>query len=301
MLQTRRLYHFLAIANSGSITQAAEQIGVTQPALTRSLKQLENELNVMLVERKPGGIELTPEGKILARRVKLMNLEYQHALAEISEWSRGVRGRLNIAAGPTWICWILPPVIAEFQQAYPDIRVSLTGGGFESQMERLLSGDVDAVCGTLDFPAHAELVKEPLTRLRHTIIARMGHPLASEEMVTPTDIARFSWVILSDDHVSSGRIGAYFVANGLEPPRVVVETNAFGALFLVRSSDLLTTFASAAGPVLKELSLTTIRHPGTFWDFEAGLTRLKTTRPSAALNAFRTILRSHLADRQVGP
>ncbi len=296
MLQARRLYHFLGIANAGSITQAAEQLGVTQPALTRSLKQLETELNVTLVERRPSGIVLTPAGKILARRAKLMNLEYQHAIAEITEWSQGVRGRLNIAAGPAWILWILPPVIAEFHKLYPDIRVSLSAGGFESQIDRLLSGEVDAVCGTLDFPTNAELVKEPLTQLRHTLVAREGHPLASKESVTAEETASYSWVILSDDHVSSGRIGAYFVANGLEPPKVSVETNALGALAIVRCSDMLTTFASVAEPALKQLSLTTIRHQGTFWDFEAGLTRLESSRPSSALNAFRGILRSHLAD-----
>lgn len=189
MLQTRRLYQFLAIANSNSITKAAEQIGITQPALTRSLKQLENELGVALVERRPGGIVLTPAGKILARRVKLMNLEYQHALAEISEWTLGGRGRLNIAAGPAWIGWILPPVIAEFQSVYPDVRVTLTGGGVELQLEQLLSGEVDVVCGPVDFPAHAEMVTEPLTRLRHSIIAREGHPLANRQIVPPREIA----------------------------------------------------------------------------------------------------------------
>ena len=298
MLQTRRLYQFLAIANSNSITKAAEQIGITQPALTRSLKQLENELSVALVERRPGGIVLTPAGKILARRVKLMNLEYQHALAEISEWTLGARGRLNIAAGPAWIGWILPPVIAEFQSVYPDVRVTLTGGGVELQLEQLLSGEVDVVCGPVDFPAHAELVSEPLTRLRHSIVAREGHPLANRHTVPPREIAGYSWVILTNDPFSSSRVGAYFVANGLEPPRVVMETNAFGALSMVRCSDLLTSFASVAEPVLKQLSLAVIRQQGTFWDFEAGLTRLKATRPSGPLNGFRTILRGHLADAE---
>lgn len=229
-------------------------------------------------------------------RERLMNLEYQHALAEISEWTLGARGRLNIAAGPAWIGWILPPVIAEFQNVYPDVRVTLTGGGVELQLEQLLSGEVDVVCGPVDFPAHAEMVTEPLTRLRHSIIAREGHPLANRRIVPPKEIAGYSWVILTNDPFSSSRVGAYFVANGLEPPRVVMETNAFGALAMVRCSDLLTSFASVAEPVLKQLSLTVIRQQGTFWDFEAGLTRLKATRPSGPLNGFRTILRSHLAD-----
>ena len=296
MLHARRLYHFLAIANAGSITGAAEQLSVTQPALTRSLKQLEELLEVELVERTPSGIILTPAGKILARRAKLMNLEYQHAMAEVTEWTQGVRGHLNIAAGPAWILQILPSVMAEYYRQYPDIRVSLSAGGFDSQLERLLTGEVDAVCGALDFPAHAELVKEPLTRLRHTFVGRREHPLVSKEIIEPEDLAQYSWVILSDDHISSGRIGAYFVANGLEPPHVVMETNAMGALAVVRRTDHLTTFASVARPTLEALGLSIIDHKGTLWDFEAGITYLKSSTPTPALNGFRSVLRSQIVD-----
>ncbi len=299
MMHSRRLYHFLAIAEAGSISGAAEELGVTQPALTRSLKQLEDVLGVSLMERRPTGIILTPEGVILARRVKLMNMEYQHALAEISDWSQGVKGRLNLAAGPVWMLSILPPIISEYHKLYPDIRISLVQGGFETQIEKLLSGDVDAVCGTLDFPSHAELTKEPLTRLRHTVIARAGHPLTQHpSTVSPEQLAEYPWVILSDDPISSSRIGAYFVANGLEPPNVVIETNALGALSIVRNGDFLTTYAAYGAPELEGFGITPIAHEGTLWDFEAGLVRLKTSRPGPALDAFRSVLRDHLIGTQ---
>jgi DNA-binding transcriptional LysR family regulator len=75
MRHSKLLYYFSEVANAGTLSAAAETIGITQPAVTRSLKQLEDILGVTLFDRGPTGVVLTPEGQILARRVKLMALE----------------------------------------------------------------------------------------------------------------------------------------------------------------------------------------------------------------------------------
>ncbi len=162
MRHSKLLYYFSEVANAGTLSAAAKTIGITQPAVTRSLKQLEEILGVTLFDRLPTGVVLTAEGQILARRVKLMTLEYKHALAELADQSRGVSGRLRIAAGPVWLLSILPPVINEFHKQFPQVRISVTGPGFDAGIRQLLDGDLDMICGGLDFPDHADIVKEPL-------------------------------------------------------------------------------------------------------------------------------------------
>lgn len=294
MMHSRLLYHFSVIADEGTLSAAAKVIGVTQPALTRSVKQLEDIIGASLLDRRPNGVVLTDEGRILARRVKLMSLEYQHALAEISDRTEGVRGRLRIAGGPTWILSILPPAIIEFQKQYPEVAVTLTGPGWETQVKQLLDGDLDAVFGPVDFPAQADIEKEPLLTLRHTIFGRAEHPLAGLEQVPAETLAGYKWVAFAEEDVSIRSIRSYFLANRLEPPKVAVETNPFGALTIVRSSDYLTSFADHASEQMRGLGLAPIRHEGTFWDFEAGLVRRKSSRPSPALEAFRGVLKSLL-------
>ena len=92
MRHSKLLYYFSEVANAGTLSAAAKSIGITQPAVTRRLKQLEDLLGVTLFNRLPTGVVLTPEGQILARRVKLMTLEYQHALAELADHNSGISG-----------------------------------------------------------------------------------------------------------------------------------------------------------------------------------------------------------------
>src|SRR5882757_5360905 len=113
-MHSRLLQQFLAVAEKRNVTAAAEALHITQPALTRSVRQLEHILGVTLFDRLPTGVALTRQGEILARRAKLMDLEYRHALAEISALDQGLTGVLRIGAGPLWITSLLPPVIAAF-------------------------------------------------------------------------------------------------------------------------------------------------------------------------------------------
>ena len=145
MRHSKLLYYFSEVAEAGTLTAAALEIGITQPAVTRSLKQLEDILGVTLFDRFPTGVVLTVEGQILARRVKLMNLEFKHALAELADQNGGVSGRLRIGAGPVWLLSILPPVINEFHKKFSQVRVSITGPGFDAGIQQLLDGDLDMI------------------------------------------------------------------------------------------------------------------------------------------------------------
>ncbi|MBT4939688.1 MAG: LysR family transcriptional regulator [Rhodospirillaceae bacterium] len=295
MRHSKLLYYFSETAKAGTLSAAAKTIGITQPAVTRSLKQLEDILGVTLFDRRSTGVVLTPEGQILARRVKLMTLEYTHALAELADLNKGVSGRLRIGAGPVWLLSILPPVINEFHKQFPEVRISVTGPGFDASIQQLLNGDLDMICGGLDFPDHADIVKEPLLKLRHTVFGRKGHPLALKKNVNAEELNNYPWIVLADDRASGSTIGAYFAANSLEPPNVVVETSYLGALTIAGSTDYLSTFAESGLSEIEAFGLTQISHEGTFWEFEGGIARRRSSPPGPAFQGFRAILKSSVA------
>jgi len=294
-MHSRLLRHFLGVVEKRNITAAAEALNISQPALTRSIRQLEKTIGVSLFDRLPTGVALTKQGEVLARRVKLMDLEYRHALSEISALERGMTGVLRIGAGPMWVSMILPDVITAFHQQFPKVKISLTEGAIDSIVSALMAGEIDLACVTLSFPSQPELVKEPLVGVRHALVARANHPLAGKGIAKADDLARYPWVVLANDSVGTGRIGSYLVANGLDPPKIAVEATSMAMLRLLEHGDFLGLLATVMVDYAKRFGLVTIPHEGTFWEAEAGLAYLRTSRPARMIESFKSIVRAALS------
>ena len=294
-MHSRLLRHFLAVAEKRNITAAADSLNISQPALTRSIRQLEKTVGVALFERLPTGVVLTRPGEVLARRAKLMELEYRHALAEIVALEQGLAGVLRIGAGPVWITTILPPVVTAFYQQFPRVKVRLTSGVIDTLVPALLAGEIDILCSTLDFPTQPELVKEPLLSIRHAVVARASHPLAGRGVVTAQDLSRYPWIVLAYVQVGTSRIGSYFVANALEPPTIAVETTSIGIIKILEEGDFLAHFPERMLGDAQKFGLVNIPHEGTFWESEAGIAFRRTSRPVRAVESFKAILRASLS------
>jgi DNA-binding transcriptional LysR family regulator len=297
-MQSRLLHHFLVVCERRNITAAAEFLNITQPALTRSIHKLEKTIGAKLFERLPTGVALTSQGEILARRAKLMELEYRHALSEIRTLEHGLAGTLRIGAGPVWYSNILPPVIAAFNKQFPRVRMRLTGGVINTLMDGLLGGEIDLMCGTLDFRAQPEIAKEPLLRIRHAVVARKGHPLVGGGVVAARELWLYPWLVLSDDQIGIGRIGAYFAANALAPPAIAIETNSYAMFKVLAHGDFLAHFPEQMLADAHKFGLTRIAHAGTFWDSEAGIAYRATATPVKALTSFISMLKVALPARQ---
>jgi DNA-binding transcriptional LysR family regulator len=290
-MQSRLLHHFLIVCERRNITTAAEFLHITQPALTRSIHKLEKSVGAKLFERLPTGVALTSQGEILARRAKLMEQEYRHALAEIRTLEHGLSGTLRIGAGPVWYSNILPPVMAAFQKQFPKVRMRLTGGVINTLIDGLLGGEIDLMCGTLDFRAQAEIAKEPLLRIRHAVVARKGHPLARPGVVAARELVLYPWLVLADDQIGVGRIGAYFAANSLTPPLIAIETNSYAMYKLLAQGDFIAHFPEQMLADAQKFGLTRIAHAGTFWESEAGIAYRAAANPVKALTSFISMLK----------
>lgn len=142
-MEIRVLRYFLAVAREGSITGAANSLHVTQPTLSRQMKELEEELGHQLLIRGAHNVTLTPEGMILRQRAEEIVSMAEKTKSELSSMKGHVRGDVYIGGGETQAMRLIAEVIAELQKEYPEIRYHLHSGNAEDVTERLDKGLLD--------------------------------------------------------------------------------------------------------------------------------------------------------------
>lgn len=177
---------FLAVAETGSITQAAERLGVTQSALSRRIQQYEAQLDSQLLSRGRKGVELTETGKLAAAEGQRLLASFNKLREEIALQQGLQGGSVRIGGGATTVSFILPPAIAAFQQAHPNIRFQLKEAGSAEIAEDVVSGRLELGIVTLPLSrGTAELQVQPLRQDQIVLVCRSSHPFALRERVPP--------------------------------------------------------------------------------------------------------------------
>jgi DNA-binding transcriptional LysR family regulator len=286
-MHARPLKHFLAVYENHGISAAAEQLRISQPALTKSIQKLEAELGVPLFERRPGGVVPNRYADMLVRHVRLMDIEYRHAIAEIAAARGGSEGVIRIGAGPVWYSCFLPPIIQKFLVDWPETRITVQSGVISTLIPALEAGEFDIVCTSLEFPNRAGVVKEPVVNLRHSIVAAESHPLAGKAIAEPAELASYPWVTVANDHVGTGRIWSYFAAHECAPPTIAVEFSSLsGMLEMLASGQFLAHFPEVILRVASRYRLAALNIRGTLWETPAGLVYRQTEHRLRLLQKF---------------
>lgn len=183
---TINLYHleiFRAVAEEGSVSGGAERLSISQPAVSKQVRELERGLGVTLFDRLPRGVRLTEAGELLlgyARRLFAVEAAAERALAE---WRGLERGRLAIGASTTIGVYLLPEPLAAFHRRYPGVEVRLEIGNTRAIQDMLLSGEVD-IALTEGFAEADGLVVEAFQQDELVAVAPPGHPLLSRPGLT---------------------------------------------------------------------------------------------------------------------
>ena len=146
----RRLRALVVTAEAGSVSKAAIQLNLTQSALSKVLRKLEEEFGAMLLQRHARGVRLTAAGNVLVLRAERAALELKHAREEIAALKRHTPRLLKIGAGPIYLFdWIREP-IREIAARYPDLSFEILSLGSSEALAGLLKGDLDAFLGYVD-------------------------------------------------------------------------------------------------------------------------------------------------------
>jgi LysR family transcriptional regulator of gallate degradation len=191
-----QLQSLIAVSENLSFDAAARSLGISQPSLHRSARELERELRRSLYRRTATGVTTTPYGSELARRVQVALGEIEYGLDELQAATGNIVSRIAIGNIPHSATQILSNAIKEFLSRYPTVRVRIVDGHYEDLLNELRAGKLDLLYGVLRRPDWAADVKEELLFANHyVVVARHGHPLHRLKQVRNRDLANFGWIM----------------------------------------------------------------------------------------------------------
>jgi len=179
-MELRHLRYFIAVAEEGHITRAAERLGMQQPPLSQQIRALERELDVQLFHRKPRGVEMTAAGRALFTDARSILGHIDDALATARRTARGEQGRISVGFTTSVALHpLIPRVIREFREAFPLVSVTLAQGEHFDLIERVGNDQLDAAFVRIANPEG--LVIEPLLVESMVVALPTGHALAQSK------------------------------------------------------------------------------------------------------------------------
>jgi len=223
----KQLRAFCTVARCGKMTDAANELFISQSAISLQIKALEEEMNVILFERRGPRIQLTPDGRKLLDMARPL-VEGMDGLSE--RFDREVRGDLDsgkliIAAGESTIMYILPVLVSTFREQYPNIRVELRNVTGRDGLAMIREDEVDFAIGSmLDVPS--DITYKPMYSFDPALIMPLGHELADKKKIQLKDIAPYG-LILPPRRLTTWRmVDRIFQQHGV-PFKVVLEVGGW--------------------------------------------------------------------------
>jgi DNA-binding transcriptional LysR family regulator len=242
LLNHRELRVFLSIAHAGSINAAAEVIGMTQPALSRSLRRLETTLGAQLFYRHAQGMELTAYGEALQRHAEMLEFETSRVVEEIRMLNGAASGFVRIGLVPSAVTTLLQPTLAALTSKAPEIQIQVIEGAGDAMLGAVANGSVDfALIGNISSDIAPDVHVSPIGTEQVCVAARPSHPVFGLSSPKLSDLTRYRWVLPEKGNAIWVGFDSLFRRNSLDPPRPVVATNSVHALkSLVSAEDYLT-------------------------------------------------------------
>ncbi len=305
MLENFRIRVFRTVARHLNFSRAAEELLMTQPAVTQQIKALEDELGVPLFDRARGHILLTQSGHALLPYAEKLKALSDEAQAAVSAAHGQQSGCLNLGASQTIGQYLLPNLIAAFRQLHPKVQVTAQSGNTDEVLESLAAGRIQLAL--IEGPARRnDLHIEPFMEDHMVLVVPAGHPWAGEE-IAPA-MLKGEPILMREFGSGSRRVVEQaLAATGLKPKDIAVSMefdSTEGQLSAVEAG-LGMTFVSRWA-VRNQLALGTLKLAhvkGLKLSRWFSLARLAGPQPTGNVEAFRTLLLSHpldLAPRPTG-
>lgn len=197
-MQTTSLRYFLAVARTGSIAAASNQLNVAASAISRQIANLEADLDCVLFERRPRGMVPSPAGELLAQHAHHVLLRAEQVAAEIQELQGLVRGLIRVACSEGFALDLVPKVIANFHNLHPGIRFELTMLPPAQVTQVVAAGEADIGVTFRRMPTPPVAVVYE-AEVEMVALCAPGHPLAGSAMIQLTDLAAFPLALPTRD------------------------------------------------------------------------------------------------------
>lgn len=212
-----QLRYFLRIAERQSFTRAAADLGISQPALSRSVQKLEEELGQPVFERRTRSVALTDSGALLQARAHQVLSIIEDTKAEITD--DGHSGRVRVGAIPTIAPYFLPEVLRKFSREFPKASLIVQENTTDALLRGCTQGEIDLAIVALPVPARylecEELFEEELL-----LVLPPDHPLVEQDSIRLSDVEPYPFVLLDEAHCLSDQIVAFCRQRAFQPVAV---------------------------------------------------------------------------------
>lgn len=244
-LDLKHLRQLAAIADTGSIRAAAAALAITQPALSRSIRAMEKELGVTLIERGLAGTELTAAGATLLKYSRIIEANLSLAEKELSDLRQhgGVLERISF--GMSWLAELLiaAPLFEIMLSKQPSVRLATSVGDYESLAPKLISGKLEFLIGPPPIDATAAGIStRMLAEFPAVVLVRSSHPLAKVKRVTVSDLVEQKWILPAAGTLPRVTYDNFFLEHGVAPPVPMFEVQPLSPIIrqLILDWDLVT-------------------------------------------------------------
>lgn len=294
MIDVRQLAQFLAVIEHGSVGRAAAALNITQPALSKSIKGLEEMLQVPLFDRGPTGMTPTVFGRTLEERARFITLELRNTLNEMDALRDVHRGSVVVGGGPSIVGDLLARATARLTARRPEIRVSVVEGLMDTLLDGLERGALDFTIGTQpDDEVPDGMHFESLFRDEVAVMARNGHPVHAANPGSLADLRAYPWVLTRKPDPLRHRLERLFDDAGTPLPEPNLTSNSARFLktvaidgdYLTFLPRLLTQVEEDAG-LLRPVSV-----PGARWHRMVHIARRERGTVPPAARALIAVIR----------
>jgi LysR family transcriptional regulator of gallate degradation len=252
-----RLQIFVTLAESHHMPTVANLLGITQPAVSAAISELEASLGIPLFIRTAKGMLLNEAGEILVLRTKLALAELRHVEADIAALHGKTQGQVTVGAHPLSRTLILPRAITRVLTLHPHVRISTVEGRTDDLAAALRSGDLDFVLGTMR-PGHTApgMIDLPLMTDKMSVFVRTGHPLTRLTKVTLDDLMQAEWILPAGRTPTRELFDQVFTQMSGTLPKSPIETSDLSVLrSLLLNSDLITAISPQQLALERQLGL----------------------------------------------
>ncbi|GAB3113671.1 LysR family transcriptional regulator [Aestuariicella hydrocarbonica] len=224
-LKFKHLKLLVTVNEQRNIFKAAQILNMAQPAATKTIRDLENDLEVELFERSSRGVTPTLYGDIVIKHAKLILSQVKHASEELASLKGGLAGRVTVGTLLAASATLLPSAIAKLKNERPNVSINLVEGTIDTLLGGLRIGDIDMVVGRLPKALQNEgIASEVLYYEPVVLVARKNHPLAGKAHFPLTELMDYEWILPPQTTNLRQEINAALTAAGLESPARAVES-----------------------------------------------------------------------------
>lgn len=297
-LRIRHLITLVALHETRNLSHTAAQMGISQPALSKWLREMEKDLGVPLFERHPRGLVPTEYCDLLVNRAQLVLNELDRTANLLEAVASGTSGTLHIGSTPVAMTDLLPAALAALQESHPSAFVRIQDGTLDTLLPQLESGKLDLVVSRLEERRYGgDIAHEVLYEESTVVVAGSRHPLAGMQNVTWPDALAYPWIGPPLHSPLRAELEQALALAQQPLPRIFVETSStvLNAALLERTAMLgiisgrPARYLEAAGRiVILHLPISRASRVGVMWRRESPHGRLQ----QAVLDALRTAANS---------